>query len=98
MEKILKIVGAKLITNEVVEVILMEYISVSLKKPSLLALASGKTTFEDLMSMAQNTNIREFKIYISFNEWIHEFKNQLFSNVKMDIKLDKTVEEIANAR
>lgn len=93
MEKILQIVGAKLVENKMVKLVLIPYSSpeVRKKKESMLKLAISGVNVQDLVKQVQGDRQQLSKIFITQDEWLNVFKNKLFSTIKISFELEEVM-------
>jgi hypothetical protein len=101
MKQIMKIIGMEIVktgveadgSDSIVKLILVPHSDVTIKKPSLMQLAMGGTDkiIQEMMDFQQNKTI----IFISQREWLKEFKNQPYSNVNIEISINKLAMDIA---
>ena len=102
MKQILKIIGVKAVkitdnpTNNIIELTCLPYEHVKIKKPKFMDMVGGN--LDSLMSSVQGMQVFETKIYIPLNIWLSEFKNEHFSNIELDIGVDKFASDIAKEK
>jgi len=91
MEKILQIIGAKVVENQMVELTLIPYTSkeVREKKMSMFEMATKGVNVTEMVKEIQGERQQMSKLYVSQDEWLNDFKNKLYSSIKIKIDMEK---------
>ena len=91
MEKILQIIGAKIVQNKMVELTLIPYTSqeVRQKHQSFLTMATKGLNVKDMVEEIQGHRQQISTLFISEDEWLNTFKNKIYSTIKVDMSLEK---------
>jgi len=91
MKQILQIIGAKVVDAGVVEITCIPFTSgeVREKRKSMLSMAMKGINIQDMVKEVQGERQRFSVFYISQDEWINVFKNQLYSSIDVDININK---------
>jgi len=91
MEKILQIIGAKVVENEIIELTLIPYTSkeVRKKKISMIDMAMKGVDTQQMVKEIQGERQQLSKLYVSQDEWLNTFKNKLYSSIKINIDMEK---------
>lgn len=102
MKQILKVISVKAvkITDDLscnmVELTCLPYEHVKIKKPKFMDMVGGD--LDSLMSSVQGMQVFETKIYMPLNVWLSDFKNELFSNIEVDVSINRFASEIAKEK
>jgi len=93
MEMIIQIIGAEEIANNVVKLTCIPYTSKQIreKHKSFLSMATTGMNVSDMVQEIQGHQQKKHILYINRDEWRHEFKNRLYSTIKVNIALDKFI-------
>ena len=101
MKQLMKIIGMELVKtgthpdgrDGIVKLILVPYDTVKLKKKGIMQLAMGGVD-EMINEITQNQQFKS-EIYVSQKDWLQELKNQPYTNVNVEILVDKLALDIA---
>lgn len=101
MKQLMKIIGMELVKtgthpdgrDGIVKLMLIPYENIKLKKRGIMQIAMGGVD-EMINELTQNQQFKS-EIYISQKDWLQEFKNQPYTNVNVDIVVDKFAIDIA---
>ena len=95
MKQKLQIVGAEMVGNEIVKLKCIPYTTekVKIKKPSLMEIATGGASLQDLVSQTEETKTRLTVFYVSNETWVKEFKNKLYTSINVDVAVETFLDE-----
>jgi len=93
MEMLIQIIGAEEVSNDVVKLTCIPYTSkeVRQKHKSFLSMAGSGLNVADMVQEIQGHQQKKHVLFISRDEWIKEFKNRLYSTIKVNIELQKFI-------
>ena len=91
MGKIMQIVGAKVVENQMVKLSLIPYTSkeVRKKKISMLDLAVKGMDTQQMVKEIQGEQQQISILFISQDEWLNVFKNKLYTTIKINMSIEK---------
>jgi len=103
VKKLMRIVGAELIATDenkdvggIMKITMLPHSNVKIKKPGLMELATGG--LDTLMKQIQPIEQQKVIHYITMNEWLREFNNEIFSYVWLDLTLEKLATTIVKEK
>jgi len=95
MKQILQIVGAEVISKDMVKLTLIPYTSkeVQEKRPSLFELAKGGGGVQQLIEQTQSLQKQKSILFVSLDDWLNTFKNKPISKVSIDIQIEQLTKD-----
>jgi len=94
MKMMLQIVGADMVSGNLVKITCIPYTTdqVKQKRPSLIDIAKGNAGVLELMQQAEATKSRLTVFYLDRDTWINDFKNRLYSVIEIDLNVSTLFE------
>lgn len=100
MKMIIQIIGAEEVATNVIKLTCIPYTSKELrqKHKSFISMATQGLNVQDMVQEIQGHQQQKHILYVDRDTWRFEFKNRLYSTLKVDMELDKFIPDKDNER